>query len=181
LSAELIDLVRRCQDGDEKAIAEIITIHKQLIFTIAYRMLSDYESSLDICQETFIKAFRNIHKLKDPAHIKTWLCCIARNCVIDQLRKRKTHNTVSLDQVPEPSVPDDTSTIRKRMIIQKALNRLKERDRMLLVLFYFKEMNIHEIASVIKIKPSNVKVGLCRARVRLRKELQDYENELMPK
>jgi len=179
LPADLTKLVKLSQDGDEKAITEIITIHKQLIFTIAYRMLNDYESSLDVCQETFIKAFRNIRKLKNPARVRTWLCSIARNLTYDQLRKRKKQSNISLEQINEQSVPDYASTIRKRMIIQKALDRLNERDRLLLVLCYYQDMNIREIATIIGLNPANVKVALSRARIRLRKELNGYENELM--
>ena len=179
MSVDITELVRLCRNGDEKAMAEIIAIHKQLIFTIAYRMLHDYESSLDVCQETFIKAFRNIHRLKNPEYIKAWLCCIARNLIYDRLRKRKRQKNVSLEQIKEPSAPDQTARIRKRMIIQKALDRLKEQDRLLLVLFYYQNMDIKEIAGVVGKKPANIKTALSRARVRLRKELNGYEEELL--
>jgi len=177
LSVNIGELVRLCQSDDEKAIAEIITRYKQLIFTVAYRMLHNYELSRDICQETFIKAFRNIHKLKKPEHIKTWLCCIARNLIYDRLRKG--HNPVSLNQINEPSVPDQAPHIRKRVIIQKALDRLKKQDRLLLILYYYQGMEIKEIAHIVKKRPANIKVALSRARVRLRKELERYENELL--
>ncbi|OGC43534.1 hypothetical protein A2Y85_01905 [candidate division WOR-3 bacterium RBG_13_43_14] len=77
------------------------------------------------------------------------------------------------------SVPDQSTGIRKRMIIQKAMDELNERDRLLLVLFYYEGMSIEELAAVTGIRYANVKVSLSRARIRLRKELECYENELM--
>ncbi len=179
MSNEFKDLVKRCQDGDENAVASIITIHKQLIFTIAYRMLGDHDQSLDLCQETFIKAMRNIRKLKDPNSIKPWLCSIARNLAYDYLRKRKRESSINIEDIGEVSMPDPGAGIRKKMIIQKALQRLNERDRLLLALFYYKDNSIKDLTIMTGNKESNVKVSLSRARQKLRNELEGYENELM--
>ena len=179
MSSEFKDLVKRCQDGDENAVAKIITIHKQLIFTVVYRMIGDQDFSMDLCQETFIKAFRNIHTLKDPGSIRSWLCSIARNLAYDHLRKRKRESNLSIEEIGEVSVQDPSPGIRKKMIIQKALLRLKERDRLLLTLFYYQGLDLKELAVVAGIKESNIKVSLSRARQKLRRELEGYENELM--
>ncbi len=179
MSNDLKDLVKRCQDGDEDAAARIITIHKQLIFTVVYRMTGDQDLSMDLCQETFIKAFRNIHKLKDPGRIRSWLCSIARNRTYDHLRRRKRGSNVSIEEIGEVSVPDPSSGIRKKMIMQKALQKLNERDRLLLTLFYYKGHDLKELAVMTGIKESNVKVSLSRARQKLRRELEGYENELL--
>ncbi len=180
MPADINELVRLSKTGDEKAIARLITLYKQLIFTLAYRMIQDYELSRDICQETFIKAFKNIHKLKNPASMKAWLCSIARNIIYDKIRERKKHNTVSLEQIQEPLVSDQSLRIRKQMIIQNALARLNEQDRLLLSLYYYQGMDIKDVAVITKRKPENIKMALSRARARLRRELKGYEDELMP-
>lgn len=175
---DIVDLVKRCQNGDEKAMSEIVTMHKQLIFTIACRLLKDYDTSLDICQETFIKAFQYIHKLKKPERFKTWICSIARNLCYDYLRKRKyvSQDSEILESEPTSEV---CSGIRKRVIIQNALEKLNPRDRLLLTLYYYQNFDIKEIAEIVKISPENVKVALGRARIRLREELRGYEDELL--
>lgn len=135
--------------------------------------------SLDVCQETFTKAFRNIDKLKDPVRIRSWLCSIARNLAYDHLRKRKKESNISIEDIKEISMPDSSTGIRKKLIVQEALARLSERDRLLLTLFYYQGFDIKETAVITGIKESNVKVSLSRARQKLRKELEGYENELM--
>ena len=178
MKTDIVDLVKRSQSGDEEAMSEIITLHKQLIFTIAYRLLKDYDASLDVCQETFIKLFQNINRVKDPLKLKSWICSIARNLCYDLLRKEKHLNKDS--EITEIEQSEDfTKSVRKRAIIQNALERLNPRDRLLLTLFYYENFDIKEIADIVKITPENVKVALSRARIRLREELKDYDEELL--
>jgi RNA polymerase sigma-70 factor (ECF subfamily) len=178
LKTDIVDLVKRSQSGDEEAMSEIITLHKKLIFTIAYRLLKDYDASLDVCQETFIKLFQNINRVKDPLKLKSWICSIARNLCYDLLRKEKHLNKDS--EITKIGQSEDfTKSVRKKAIIQNALERLNSRDRLLLTLFYYENFDIKEIADIVKIKPENVKVALSRARIRLREELKDYEEELL--
>ncbi len=178
MKTDIVDLVKRCQNGDEKAMSEIITLHKQLVFTIAYRLLNDYDESLDICQETFIKLFQNIDKLKEPLKLKTWICSITRNLCYDRLRKeRHLNKNAEITEIEQPE--DYTKSIRKRAIIHNALERLNPRDRLLLTLFYYEDFDIKEIAEIMKITPENVKISLSRARIRLREELRGYEDELL--
>jgi RNA polymerase sigma-70 factor (ECF subfamily) len=120
LTCDIIDLVKRIQNGDEKAMVEIVTMHKQLIFTIACRLIKDYDMGLDICQETFIKAFQNIHKLKNPERFKTWICSIARNLCYDYLRKKKYVSQDSELLESEQSA-EVCSVVRKKFIIHNAL------------------------------------------------------------
>ncbi|MEO0124064.1 MAG: RNA polymerase sigma factor [candidate division WOR-3 bacterium] len=178
----IIELVIRSRNGDEKAMAELVTEYKQLIFTIAYRLLGDYDISMDICQETFIRAFQNLAKLKNPEKFKTYLCRITRNLAYDHLKKRKMINqssTQDYDPIELTSTKDSTAEIRKRVIIQNALEKLHPRDRLLLTLFYYQNFDIKEISEIVGISPENVKVSLSRARIRLREKLKGYEEELL--
>ncbi|MCX7705839.1 MAG: sigma-70 family RNA polymerase sigma factor [bacterium] len=180
---DLVELVNKSKNGDEDAMAAIVTNFKQLIFTIAYRLIGDYDMSMDICQETFIKAFQNLDKLKNPEKFKTWLCSIARNLAYDRLREATKILPTNSEQNPNPQelhmVEDVVTGSRKRVIIQNALNKLEPRDRLLLTLYYYQNFSIKEIAEIVGITPENVKVSLSRARIKLRKELQGYEEELL--
>ncbi|MEO0183344.1 MAG: sigma-70 family RNA polymerase sigma factor [candidate division WOR-3 bacterium] len=178
----LVELVIRSKNGDEKAMAELITEYKQLIFTLAYRVVGDYDMGMDICQETFIKAFQNLNKLKHPEKFKTYLCSIARNLAYDHLRKKgkiQENSQQNYDPIDLTRVEDKTAEIRKKVIIQNALEKLNPRDRLLLTLFYYQNFDIREIAEVVGISPENVKVSLSRARIRLREKLKGYEEELL--
>ena len=176
---DVCGLVTRAKDGDEEAMSRLITIHKGLVYTIIYRMVNDADTSQDLTQDTFIKAFTNIKRVKNYDHFRPWLCRIARNVVYDFFRKEKRHPTVSLDDVAEITGQQGMERTRKKMIIQNALSRLSERDRMLLTLAYYQGFTLAEAAEVLEITEDNAKVALHRARKRLREELKGYEDELL--
>ena len=176
---DVYGLVTRAKDGDEKALSRLITIHKGLVYTIIYRMVNDADTSQDLTQDTFIRAFRHIDRVKNYEHFRPWLCRIARNIVYDFFRKEKRHPTVRLDDVQEITGQQGMERTRKKMIIQNALSRLSERDRMLLTLAYYQGFTLAEAAEVLEITEDNAKVALHRARKRLRKELKGYEDELL--
>ena len=173
------DLVTRAQDGDEEAMSRLITIHKGLVYTVIYRMVNNPDTSQDLTQDTFIKAFLHIKRVKNYEHFRPWLCRIARNIVYDFFRKEKRHPTVSIDDVPEVAGQQGMQRTRKRVIIQEALSRLSERDRLLLTLAYYQGFSLAEAAEVLDITEKNAKVALHRARKRLRNELRGHESELM--
>jgi RNA polymerase sigma factor (sigma-70 family) len=171
-------LIERSRNGDEQAMTRLITIHKGLVFTIIMRMTNDYHTSEDLTQDTFIKAFMNIKRVKSGEHFRPWICTIARNVARDYHRRAKNSAAVSFDQVKEFLGHWDDS-IRKRVVIQDALAKLAERDRMMLTLTYYQGLTLREVADVMKMTESNVKVCIHRARKRLRKQLEGYENELV--
>ncbi len=177
--ADIGHLIQGAQDGDERAMRELITIHKGLVFTIALRMTNDYHASEDLTQETFIKVFLNIKKVKNAEHFKPWICTITRNVVRDYFRKAKRKRTVSLEEIKEFHGHSNIESTKRSLIIQDALAKLAERDRMLLMLTYFKGLSLREVARAMKMSENNVKVGVHRARKRLRKHLEGYENELL--
>jgi RNA polymerase sigma-70 factor (ECF subfamily) len=172
-------LIQNAQNGDERAMTELITIHKGLVYTIVLRMTNDYDAGQDLTQETFIKVFMNIKKVKNAEHFKPWLCTIARNVVRDYFRKERRHQIVSLEEVSGYHGHPDLEITRRRVIIQDALAKLAERDRMLLTLAYYQGLSLGEVANVMAMSEKNVKVCIHRARKRLRKHLEGYEHELL--
>ncbi len=177
--ADVGHLIQSARDGDERAMTELITIHKGLVFTIILRMTNDYHTSQDLTQETFIKVFMNIRKVKNAEHFKPWMCTIARNVVRDYFRKAKRKRTVSFEEIKEFHGYSNIEITRKRVIIQDAMAKLAERDRMLLTLTYYQGLSLGEVARVMKMSENNVKVCVHRARKRLRKHLEGYEHELL--
>ena len=96
---DLENLIPSAKDGDEQAMNRLITVYKALVFTIILRMTNNYDASQDLTQETFVKMFMNIRKVKNADHFKPWLCTIARNVVYDYFRKAKREPTVSFEQI----------------------------------------------------------------------------------
>lgn len=159
-------------------MTRLITIHKGLVFTIILRMTNDYHTSEDLTQDTFIKVFMNMRRVKSGEHFRPWLCTIARNIVRDHYRRTKKISSLSFEEIEKFHGQMD-DPIRKRVVIQDALAKLMERDRMLLTLIYYQGLSLREVAQTMKMTESNVKVCVHRARKRLRKYLEGYENELV--
>lgn len=176
---DLENLVQNAKNGDEQAMTRLVTIHKALVFTIVLRMTNDYAASQDLTQETFIKVFMNMKKVKNAQHFRPWMCTIARNVTRDYFRKSKRRRAISLEEVKNVQGHSNLEITRRRMIIQDALAKLAERDRMLLTLAYYEGFSLGEVAEVMKMTASNVKISIHRARKRLRKHLEGYEHELL--
>jgi RNA polymerase sigma-70 factor (ECF subfamily) len=176
---EIPCLIRSAQEGDEHAISKLITIHKGLVFTIIFRMINDYDVSQELTQETFIRVCLNIGRVKNEQHFRPWMCMIARNIVRDYFRKAKRNHTISLEEIGELRGRSNIEMTRRNMIIQDALMRLNERDRMLLTLTYYQGFSLAEVGEAMRMSEQNVKVCLHRARRRLRKELRGHEHEVL--
>lgn len=176
--SSLKELVSSSIKGDEKAISELISMHKKLVINLAYNILNDYQSSLDICQETFIKAFKNIKKLKQPEKFKNWICKIALNLTKNELKKRKVEEYYRENAAFSLKIKGDSDR-GKSMILKEALKKLKFKDRFILSMYYYQGFNLREISELTNIKEDNLKMILSRARKKLRKKLEGYEYELL--
>lgn len=172
-------LIQNAKKGDEQAITRLITIHKGLVFTIAWRMTNDHDVSQDLTQETFIRACLKIRKVKNSDHFKPWLCTIARNVVRDHFRKARRTQAVSFEAVKDFHGASNIESTRRRVIIQEGMAKLPPRDRMILTLAYYDGLSLREVGTVMKMRESTVKVCVHRARKRLRKHLEGYEYELL--
>lgn len=176
---DVVELVKRAQAGDDLALSELITIHKRLVFTIIMRMVNDYHTSQDLTQDTFIKVCLNIHRVNDSNKFCAWICRIAKNIAYDHLRKEKRHRLVPLHEISEQVGENTMKHKRKSIIIQDALTRLSIKDRMLLSLAYLEGLALADVAEIMKIPLRNIRISVHRARVRLRRQLEGREDELM--
>ncbi len=95
------ELVNRCQDQTQKdraAFEELISRYQRYVDKLLYHLASDWPDRADLAQEVWIRVYRSIHRLKEPAKFKSWLGRITTNLFYDELRKRKRFKgSVSLD------------------------------------------------------------------------------------
>ena len=93
------ELVERAQNGDEAAFSELVRIHQSEVFTLALRLLGDYELAADAAQETFIRAWRALPKFRGDAALSTWLHRITVNTSWTLGRRAQRHNAADIDEV----------------------------------------------------------------------------------
>ncbi|MCM1982978.1 sigma-70 family RNA polymerase sigma factor [Lyngbya confervoides BDU141951] len=192
------DLILLCQSGlrpDKAAFSELLRRYQSHVDRLLYHLAPDWSDRSDLAQEVWIRVFRNIKRLQEPAKFKGWLSRITTNLFYDELRKRKRHQTpLSLDaplsfsdgemswELPsEEAGPEDKLSTREfYQQLHIAIADLPEAFRTTIVLREIEGMAYDEIAEITGVSLGTVKSRIARARQRLQDQLQPYLNESDP-
>jgi RNA polymerase sigma-70 factor (ECF subfamily) len=174
------ELVRRAQGEDKEAFEELIRRHQHRVFAVAGGILRRREDVEDIAQQVFVKAYFSLKRFDQRAAFSTWLYKITVNECWDLLRKKKVRPLVYESDLSEEQArqvitsaekvnpgPDISEKIEARENVQKLLEGLDERDRLMLILKEVEGYSIEEIAEVLNLNGNTVKVRLFRARRRV--------------
>ncbi|CAM1340609.1 RNA polymerase sigma factor [Tenacibaculum amylolyticum] len=173
--------------GDRNAFAFLVERYKDMVYSLAYKMLKSREEAEEVSQDTFIKAFKSLQSFKGDSKFSTWLYKIGyRNC-LDALKKRKLkYNTDTIDEVTIHKIKSTDNILEgierkeRARVMGECLDKLPEDERSLLWMFYFEELSLKEIITVTDLSESNLKVKLHRARKRLLTVVQrEVEPELI--
>ena len=161
-------------EGNSNAFAVLVDRYKDLVFTLAYKMVKNREEAEEISQDTFIKIFKSLNKFKGESKFSTWVYKITYNTCLDRLKKSKKENSVvyiedfSEHQVKAiESIFDTIDEKEKNEKIQDCLLLLPSEDAFLLTLYYFDDQSIEEIAKVMDSNANNIKVKLFRSRKKM--------------
>ncbi len=166
--------IDRLLKGDNNAYASLVNKHKNLVFTIAVKILKNREDAEELAQDVFIKAFEVLNTFKKESKFSTWLYRIAFNMAVSKTRKKKLP-TVNLEtEIIEnfsidDIVPDmqELSNEEQKNCIEKALKVLPYEENIIITLFYYDDKSIEEISEITSLTVSNVKVKLHRIRKKL--------------
>jgi RNA polymerase sigma-70 factor (ECF subfamily) len=184
------DLMFKFQSGDNLAFDELVRRFKQPLANFIFRFTSDYDESLDIVQQTFIKVYYNKHKYSSIAKFSTWIYTIAGNLAKTHLRKIKrlrffsTHSYKTDDIETEIDLPSNELSPEesadksiKSAIIQKCLNKLPVKIRQVLIFRDIMELSYDEISKIVKVPEGTVKSRINRGRILLKEYLDIYNKE----
>jgi RNA polymerase sigma-70 factor (ECF subfamily) len=174
------ELVRRAQGEDKEAFEELMRRHQHRVFAVASGILRRREDVEDIAQQVFVKAYFSLKRFDQRAAFSTWLYKITVNECWDLLRKKKVRPLVYESDLSEEQArqvitsgekanpePDISEQIEARENVQRLLEGLDERDRLMLILKEVEGYSIEEIAEVLSLNGNTVKVRLFRARRRV--------------
>jgi RNA polymerase sigma-70 factor (ECF subfamily) len=170
-------LVAASLGGDDDAFAELVGRHKRRVFAMASRFARDDHQLDDICQEVFVRAFRNLGKFRSEAPFAHWLARITVSACYDFLRKeRRVREQVSLDaavfEMPDRRIDAALSAGRARELLNFAMQRLSPDERLIITLAEIEERSMREIAELTGWSETNVKVRAFRARQNLKRILE---------
>ncbi len=175
-----IETIKLAQNGCKNAVRLIITEYKTDIYTLCYRLAKEPEEASDICQETFIRAHKMLHKYQPTGSFRGWLSKIAYNLFITMYEKNKRRREAQPFLEQELQYIADlneerTEDFQKSPTMEKALNNLPDKYRICLELKYFEELSIAEISTILSTEIPTVKTQLFRGKSLLRKAIKQME------
>jgi RNA polymerase sigma factor (sigma-70 family) len=172
-------LVAAALSGNRSAFSILIERYHAMVLQLAYRTIGQYDLAHDLAQETFLQAFLSLSQLRDQQRFRSWLYGITLHVCRDFLRSQRA-NLLSYeslaggvhiaDDMPSPEMLAEQ--IELRQTVQRALQSLTESNRATVLLFYYEGFNTREIADLLEISVSAVKVRLHKARQQLKTYLE---------
>jgi len=174
------EIIQRVIGGDKNAFEGLVLVNQKNVYNLALKMTRNEDDALDISQEAFIKAFRQLRNFRGDSRFSVWMYRLTYNLCIDFLRKKPKDNTTSLyfeDESGESTpleIPDvrnlpEDSTLRKelRKNINDSIKELPQKHREVIAMREIAGMSYEEIAKTLRINEGTVKSRLARARMKL--------------
>lgn len=146
------------------AIKEI----KVYLYKTAFMYVKDEEKAIEVLQETITRAFINIKSLKEEAYFKTWITRILINVALDMKKEEKKNQELKEDMIFESNI-----YIEENIDLYKGVDLLRAEYKTVIIMKYFNDMKIKDIAVLMKIPESTVKTYLKRAKVNLKDILKE--------
>ena len=174
------DLVARASQGDQEAFRLIFERYSRPVISFIYDLVTDRGLAEELTQETFVRAFRSLHTLRQETKLSTWLFGIAKNVAREALRVRvRDSRHVDLESVLDLSdqgpVPVNQLLSKElNELIQSSLALLDDDKRLVFTLKVFQQCSYEEIADITGFSIPKLKTDLHRARSEMRKRISPY-------
>jgi RNA polymerase sigma-70 factor (ECF subfamily) len=165
-------LVELAQRGDQDAFARLAALIGDRLFATAHRIVRDFDAAGDAYQSALVHIWRELPTLRDPERFEAWAGRIlVRQCYSELRRVRNLPPTLDLLSV-DSSVADATVSVSMRDELERAFVRLTGEQRAVLVLMYYRDLSVAEIAVHLGISPGTVKSRLHYAREAMRASVE---------
>ena len=158
--------------------------HLNALYNFAMYLTRNPPEADDLVQETYLRAFRFSHRFQAGTHLRAWLFQILRNTFLTFYRLREREAAIAEDGVPDWDTPmfhdtplDEGSAMEAHTDLERAMRRLPEGFRTVLLLAEVEGMPLEEVARVMECPVGTVKSRIFRAKERLRGLLKDYEKK----
>ncbi len=182
LNNTMEEYVARARAGDREAFRPIYERYARPLFQFIFDMLGQRDLAEDLLQETFVRAYRHLEQLREPARLPTWLFGIARNVCLESLRGReRDRKKVDLDDEEALELPDGAPlpegallNLELNRLVQRSLNTLEKDKKQVFILKVLYGHSYEEIMQITGFSLPKVKTDLHRARSEMRKQLRPY-------
>ncbi|MEP7358313.1 MAG: RNA polymerase sigma factor [Anaerolineales bacterium] len=172
---DALRLVDRCRSGEQEAVTRLVQTYQPTVYRLALSILDDASDADEATQETFLAALRSLADYRGQSGLRTWLFAIGLNICRSRLRQR--HTRLHLHQLlqgawltgADPVAPESAVVQRQANdALWQAVQSLGERHRLPVILRYYHDLPVDEIAAVLGINAGTVHSRLSIARDRLR-------------
>ena len=165
------ELVHKARKGDAVAFEELIMSCKEKLYRIAYSYAKNKDDALDIVSESVYRAYVNLKTLKNPSYFSTWMTRIVINQSINFINKNR--KVVPKEDVGLNLGKEDSAKIDDTIDLYAAMDRLDENQKAVIILKYFEDLTITQVAEVMERPVGTVKTYLHGALKNLRLELKE--------
>ena len=172
-------LIAEIRDGRLEAFDNLMQQHQAHVYHVAFSYTKNEDQAMDITQNVFLKVYENLHKFHSRSTFKTWLTRIAYNESNNWIKKNKPNMMVENPDVFASSEDHESEILDKeyRVQILRSLYKLNTRYRLAVILRYFENYSVREIAAVLKCSEGVVKNMLFRSMQQLKNTLQNLQRE----
>jgi len=174
------EIIRRVVEGDKNAFEELVLANQKNVYNLALKMTGNEEDALDVSQEAFLKAYRQLDGFRGDSRFSVWLYRLTYNLCIDFLRKKPRSKIISLSyedddgdakflEIPDTrNLPEDSALRSEvRETIAVSIKEMAHKHREILVMREITCMSYDEIAETLNVNVGTVKSRLARARMKL--------------
>ena len=173
------ELVERARSGDPEAFRELVRCFTPRVYAMARNLVNNPGDAEDVTQEVFFKVHAKLHGFREDAAFSTWLYRVTLNAAADYRKRRRHEKVVSIDEAawlplvaPGDGPGDGLGRADLRAEVRRAMARLPEKFRSILVLRELEELSYQDIGDILGLNKGTVESRLFRARARLRQELE---------
>lgn len=175
------DIINRILAGEINLFSGFVDNYGASVLRLVRQIVANREEAEELVQDIFMKAFTKLGSFKGESRFSTWIFRIAYNTAISATRKKR-HESFFFDEKALANIRDETvenffdDDSNERMIrkLQESIHRLPPDEKALITLFYTEGKPVDEIAAIVNLSASNVKVKLFRTRKKLYLQLNDY-------
>lgn len=156
---------------DPEAFAAIVDRYKAMVFSVGYHFFQNRSLAEDLAQEVFLELYRRLDRIESDAHLAFWLRRAISNKCIDHARWVKSHNNVPLDAAPVLRSDPEPADPFLREALRRHVEALPEKKRLVVILRFQEELELAEIAHILKMPLNTVKSTLHRTLALLKEQL----------
>ena len=178
------ELVLSAKNGNKKAFDKLYKLTSNDVWFTCVSLLKDEENAKDIMQETYITAFLKLDTLKDEEKFCGWLTAIATNKSKNKLKGKVEYQIddeilIAETETDELMLPEEyiTKAEKRKVLLQIMEDTLSFNQYQVVLMFYFNELSIAEIAQALEISEGTVKSRLNSSRAKMKTAIEDYENK----